>query len=146
MATDYRPAGFHALNTYLSVTGAHQLIAFLQAAFGAKLVYVATDENNQVRHAQLQLDDSMLELSEASTAYPPTTVNFHFYVKSVDEVYRKALHAGGSSTMEPQDMYYGERSCGVKDPFGNTWYISTFQEVLTEAEMKAREEAWKAKN
>ena len=36
----------------------------------------------------------------------------------------KALQAGATSVMPPADQDYG-RSCGVKDPCGNTWWITS---------------------
>jgi uncharacterized glyoxalase superfamily protein PhnB len=31
------------------------------------------------------------------------------------------------SVSSPQDKSYAERSCGLRDSFGNTWYVSTFK-------------------
>jgi uncharacterized glyoxalase superfamily protein PhnB len=31
------------------------------------------------------------------------------------------------SISSPQDKSYAERSCGLRDSFGNTWYVSTFK-------------------
>ncbi|MDQ6905015.1 MAG: hypothetical protein M3139_18640 [Bacteroidota bacterium] len=39
-----------------------------------------------------------------------------------DETYKKAIEAGGISITEVADQSYG-RSGGVKDPFGNSWWI-----------------------
>jgi uncharacterized glyoxalase superfamily protein PhnB len=39
---------------------------------------------------------------------------------------------------EPADMFYGDRSAGVKDPAGNTWMIATRQENLTPEELAER--------
>ena len=33
--------------------------------------------------------------------------------------------AGATSIAEPADQTYGDRSGGVKDAFGNQWYIAT---------------------
>jgi len=43
----------------------------------------------------------------------------------VDAVYDRALKAGATSLNPPADQPYGDRNGGVKDPFGNTWYIAT---------------------
>jgi PhnB protein len=50
---------------------------------------------------------------------------FYLYVPDCDAVYRRALAAGAKSVSEPTDHPYGDRSGGVIDPFGNTWYIAT---------------------
>jgi PhnB protein len=59
-------------------------------------------------------------------------------VPNVDAVYQKALKSGGISVMEPADMFYGDRSGGVKDPAGNQWHIGTHVEDVSPAELKKR--------
>src|SRR3989442_4434617 len=39
-----------------------------------------------------------------------------------------ALKAGATSLREPMDAFYGDRTAGVKDSFGNSWWIATHQE------------------
>ena len=58
----------------------------------------------------------------------------HLYVPNVDAVYQRAVAAGGTSTMEPMDQFYGDRSGGVKDPAGNHWFIGTHKEDVAPAE------------
>jgi uncharacterized glyoxalase superfamily protein PhnB len=60
------------------------------------------------------------------------------YTEGVDDVYKKALAAGGTSEREPEDQFYGDRTAGVKDPAGNTWWIHTNVEEVSEAEMEKR--------
>ncbi|HET9409230.1 MAG TPA: hypothetical protein VFO39_18450 [Candidatus Sulfotelmatobacter sp.] len=36
-----------------------------------------------------------------------------------------ALAAGAISVQEPRDQPYGDRNAGVKDAFGNTWFLAT---------------------
>jgi hypothetical protein len=47
------------------------------------------------------------------------------YVKDADATYRRALVAGATSVREPSDYPWGDRVAGVKDSFGNTWWIAT---------------------
>jgi len=56
----------------------------------------------------------------------------------VDAVYQKALKAGATSVMEPANMFYGDRTGGVKDVAGNQWHIGTHVEDVTPAELKKR--------
>ncbi|MCH8627522.1 bleomycin resistance protein [Arsenicicoccus piscis] len=46
--------------------------------------------------------------------------------EAVDEVYEKALAAGGSSVMEPEDQDYGGRSATVRDAEGNQYSIGSY--------------------
>jgi len=36
------------------------------------------------------------------------------------------LQAGATSLHEPYNAPYGDRAAGVKDPFGNSWFIATY--------------------
>jgi len=54
----------------------------------------------------------------------PQPAGLFIYVENADEGFRKAKEAGAQVIMEPVDREYG-RSCGVKDPFGNTWWITS---------------------
>jgi PhnB protein len=40
--------------------------------------------------------------------------------------------------MEPADQFYGDRSAGVKDQFGNRWWIATHKEDLSKEEIAKR--------
>jgi uncharacterized glyoxalase superfamily protein PhnB len=59
-------------------------------------------------------------------------------VNDVDTTYKKALEAGGASLREPADQFYGDRSGGVKDEWGNQWWIGTHKEDLTPEEIEQR--------
>jgi len=43
----------------------------------------------------------------------------------VDSAYRRAVAAGATSSQEPADQPYGDRTASVKDIFGHQWYIAT---------------------
>jgi PhnB protein len=48
----------------------------------------------------------------------------------VDDAYRRALEKGATSFAAPQDKPYSERQAGVKDSFGNIWWISTYKDLM----------------
>ena len=54
--------------------------------------------------------------------------SIYVYVDDVDAAYRRAIAAGAISVSEPSDKPYPERSAGIKDSYGNTWYIATYKE------------------
>jgi uncharacterized glyoxalase superfamily protein PhnB len=49
----------------------------------------------------------------------------HLYVPDANATYRRAIEAGATSIMEPTDQPYGDRSGGIRDAFGNQWFIAT---------------------
>ncbi|HXY04342.1 MAG TPA: VOC family protein, partial [Terriglobales bacterium] len=77
-----------------------------------------------VHHAEIRVGSSVLEMGEAHGRYQPTASVLYLYLPDVDAAYKRALEAGATSILEPADQPYGDRNAGVKDPFGNTWYIA----------------------
>jgi uncharacterized glyoxalase superfamily protein PhnB len=127
MAVTAIPQGYHAVTPYLKVEEAPQLIEFLKQAFGATEVMRTGDPGGHF-HAEVQIGDSMIMMGNAGRSYPsetPMPAAAYLYVEDVDAVYHRALQTGATSLSVPQDMGWGDRMAGVKDPFGNVWYIAT---------------------
>jgi PhnB protein len=78
-----------------------------------------------VHHAQIRVGDSVIEMGEAQGKYETMPAMFYLYVPNMEAVYKQALAAGATSFQEPTDQPYGDRNAGVKDAFGNKWYIAT---------------------
>ena len=60
------------------------------------------------------------------------------YLSDVDSTYQRALFAGASSLREPEDQFYGDRIAGLKDNFGNEWWIATRIEDVSDEELQRR--------
>jgi PhnB protein len=67
-----------------------------------------------------------------------TTGGLYLYVKDVDAAYAKAVAAGATGMMPPADMFYGDRMCSLKDPFGHFWSLATHVEDVSPKEMAKR--------
>jgi len=134
-----RPEGFHTVNPYLVVKGADEVIEFLRQAFDAKEVGERFRAPvGKIMHAAVQIGDSMVEIGDATE---PMSMNLHMYVDDVDDMYRRALAAGGASVREPTTTFYGERSAGVKDPGGNNWWLACHVEDVSTEEIMRRAKA-----
>ena len=68
----------------------------------------------------------VLEVGTFPAHVKPTPASVYVYVADVDRAYRLALDAGATSVAAPDDKRYQERAAGVKDSFGNIWYIATY--------------------
>jgi PhnB protein len=121
----YTPKGLNNVNVYLHPLRAEPVINFLKRAFGAREIAKYASPDGVVHHAEIRVGDSMVEMGEAHGKYPPMPTMFYLYVPDCDAVYQRALQAGATSIAEPADQSYGDRSGGVKDAFGNQWYIAT---------------------
>ncbi|HEY2663099.1 MAG TPA: VOC family protein, partial [Candidatus Binataceae bacterium] len=121
------PEGYHSITPYLQVKGASKLVEFLKNAFGAEEIF-RVPRGDQIAHAQLKIEDSMIEVADAIDKYQPNPTAIWLFVKDADATYARALRFGASSLHEPTDQDYGDREASVKDPFGNHWYIATHRE------------------
>jgi len=139
------PEGYHTITPYLSIKGASEFIDMIGKAFGGKEVYRMSYEDGRVMHAEVKIGDSHIMLTESTEKNPPSVILFNLYVENVDDVFKKAVSAGCTSLQEPANQFYGDRSGGVKDKFGISWWISTHVEDVSPEEMKKREEEMKKK-
>ena len=118
------PEGLRSIQPYLHLHDASRMITFLEEAFGAEAQGVAKSPEGKVLHATIQIGDWSLEVDDAHAHLEPMPCHLHLHVSDVDALYARAMRAGATSIEAPSDKPYG-RSGGVKDAFGNSWYITT---------------------
>ena len=145
------PQGMHTVTPNLVLRECAKAIEFYKRAFGAQEVsrFPAPD-GKSIWHAELRIGDSMIFVNDempgmgrtAPTASSPVPVTMWLYVQDTDRAYRQAVDAGAKSTMEPADMFWGDRCAGVADPYGYVWSFATHQKDLTEEEMRRAGEAF----
>jgi PhnB protein len=132
------PKGMHTVTPYIIVDGANELIRFLEQAFDGKVTSILKTEDGKVMHSNVQIGDSPIMVTDATEQYMAATCKLYLYLKDVDATYQKALDAGGTSLREPTDEFYGDRSAGVRDDWGNEWWIATHIEDVDEEEIVRR--------
>jgi PhnB protein len=113
-----------SLTLYLTVRRAPELLEFVKSAFDAVETLRATGSAGGM-HAEVRIGNSKVMIGGYAALPFEKPAILHLYVANADAVYRRALEAGATSTHEPVDQPYGDREAGVKDPFGNQWYIAT---------------------
>jgi PhnB protein len=142
MAVNPIPAGYHTVTPYLTVANARAEIDFLKRAFNAKTTEtLSQDSDGNIRHAELEIGDSMIMLGQARDQWKARPTSFYLYVSDCDSWYKRAIEAGAKSLMEPADQFYGDRHGGIEDPEGNYWWIATHIEDVSHEELQRRAEA-----
>jgi PhnB protein len=140
------PDGYPQVSPYLCVDGAADAIDFYCRVLGATERMRMEAPGGKVGHAELQIGDSVVMLSDE---YPEmgvrsprslggTPVTMSVYVNDVDRVYEQALAAGATSVRAVEDQFYGDRNGQFEDPFGHRWSIATHVEDVPPDEMEKR--------
>ena len=120
------PEGIRSVQPYLHLREAHKMIPFMEAAFGAKSLGLAKSPEGAVLHGTMRIGNATLEIAEAYGEMQPMPCHLHVYLPDTDAAYARAMEAGATSIEVPQDKPYGDRSAGVKDVWGNSWFIATY--------------------
>ena len=146
------PEGYHSLTPYLVVNDAARAIEFYKEAFGAQELMRFDAPGGKVGHAELKIGDSVLMLSDecdetgmrAPQTLGGTPVGLMLYVEDVDAVVDRAVSAGAKLERPVKDQFYGDRTGGVADPFGHSWYVATHVEDVSPEELQRRVAALQA--
>jgi PhnB protein len=124
MANINVPKGYQRIMPYLILTDAEKFLPFMQQVFGATEKMKMMRDETTIMHAELIVNDQVIMYAGANEQYPAEPGGFFIYVEDADKTYQAALAAGASSIMPPDTKDYG-RSGGIKDPCGNSWWITS---------------------
>ena len=119
------PQGHQSVMPYLILPEAENFSEFTKQVFGAKVSLTKLREDEKtIMHSELMIGNSTIMFAGTTEQFTPQTAHLFVYVDNADETYQKALNNGATSVMGLSDQDYG-RTCGVLDPFGNTWWITS---------------------
>ncbi len=105
--------------------------------------------DRRIGHAEIRIGDSHIMLADehpemgarSPETYGGSAVSLMLYVGDVDQVFAQAVEAGATVDRPVTDQFYGDRSGGLKDPFGHVWYVATHIEDVPPEEMDRRAKA-----
>ena len=120
----YVPPGFGTVTPYFFVSDAEAFVEFLVSGLGGTRSIQTLRPDGKIANAQVTLGTSTVMVSESTEAYPAMSAAYYLYVGDADEALRQALAHGASLEMPVADMPYGDRQGGVRDGWGNIWWVS----------------------
>lgn len=129
MKNNFKPKGYNSVSPYFILYEAERFIELMKEIFDAKLLREYRMPDGSIMHAEIQIDDSVIMLGNASDKYPPITLVMHVYVSEVEVVFQKAIAAGCEVVEQPQQNE-GEpdKRATFKDFAGNMWSVGTQME------------------
>ena len=149
MAVKPIPDGFRGVTPYLAIDGAAGAIEFYCKVLGATERMRMPDAEGKILHAELQIGDSVVMLSDEfpdmNVAGPKklggSPVMLMVYVEDADATQTAAIKAGATEVRPVEDQFYGDRSGQFVDPFGHRWNVATHIEDVSDEEMAKRMQA-----
>jgi len=136
----------HELYPYIHARNADEAIAFYKTAFGVTEKFRLVEPSGRIGHAELAFGDTTLMICDEFPEYDALAPRegetcpfvLHIHVDDCDAVIERAMAAGAILLREAQDMFYGERSGLIRDPFGYSWLVGNSFEEVEPAEMQRR--------
>lgn len=117
------PNNYQRLMPYLLLSHAADFFDWMQSVFNATEQMRQIDADGTIRHCELVVAGHTIMYSGANEDWSVQTGGFFLYLDDADAAFAKALISGATEVMPMTQQDYG-RSGGVKDPFGNTWWIT----------------------
>lgn len=122
------PANHQTIMPYLILNGASEFIKFTEKVFDSEKTNTEVfRKDGTIMHAEILLNKSTIMVADHTKDWTKQTANLFVYVPNADETYQKALDNGATNLMGLSNQDYG-RTCGVTDPFGNVWWITSIIE------------------
>ena len=111
--------GLEAVAFYKRALAATEAMQPLMADDGERIMHAHLIVNG----ASLMLADDWPEMRGGTASPPPAAVTLHLQVDDADAWFDRAVEAGATDGMPPQDMFWGDRYGQFTDPFGHTWAV-----------------------
>lgn len=118
------PNGQQTVMPYLIIKGVKEFIQFTKDVFNARELSVYKNDDGRIIHAEIQIGDSTIMMGESNETWGIQNAGLYINVEDADATFNKAKQHEASVVTELADVEYG-RTGGIKDPFGNTWWITT---------------------
>lgn len=118
------PGYYNTVMPYLILKNVENFLKFTKIVFGAEEKMRHPDADGRIVHAEILIGNSTIMTGESTNQWKVQNAGLYINVVSADETYKKALAAGAATVMKLSDQEYG-RTCGVKDPSRNTWWITS---------------------
>lgn len=138
------PQGGSTVSPYLVVDDPKAMLEFVKSAFGAQERELVTAPDGTIAHCEVKIGDSVIMIGSTPPGMNPTSSMLHIYTADCDAVFQQAIEAGATVVREVADQYYGDRTGGVADKFGNSWWIATHIEDVSSEEINNRLAAMKS--
>ena len=147
------PDGYHTLTPSFTFKDSKKAIEFYKKAFGAEVIDLFPRPNGEgIMHATMKIGNSIFMMGDempgnadcgsSAETIGKSPISLYLYVSNIDSVFEQVVAVGGKVTMPVADMFWGDRTGMIKDPFGYSWAIATHTQDLTNDQVRKGAEAF----
>ena len=132
------------ITVMLTVNDVKAAATFYQKAFGFAKRGIMNGPDGKPIHAELTLRGTTLMLgpempergARSAKTLGASPASLYLLVENADKVVAKAVKLGAEPKGPVMDMFWGDRTGTLVDPYGYMWMVATHTSEPTPAEMK----------
>ncbi|MBA4055025.1 MAG: extradiol dioxygenase [Marivirga sp.] len=126
MTNSFKPDHYNSVSPYFVIDGAQRYVDFLKRLFNAKERRRYDMPDGTIMHIEIEIDDTIVMMGDASDKFPANTSLMHVYVPDVDRIFNLAVDLGCEVIERPKVREGDPDKRGTfKDYTGNVWSVST---------------------
>ena len=121
---------------YIMVRDVEKSLDFYQKVFGFETIEMVKDDEGVACHGEMRYNDMIImvglegkytdEMKTPKTSGVTSPITLYVYVNEVDKFYQAAVENGAVSVGEPEDTFWGDRCCRLKDPDDYVWCFGSY--------------------
>jgi PhnB protein len=130
------PAHASWLSPYITVLDVDKAVEFYKNVFRFEVKNLVPGEDGSGWHAEMQHKDQLIMCGKqgkyGGTSKAPAVsgiecpITLYLYCDNVDTFYTEAVSKGAEPLGAPEDMFWGDRMCRLKDLDGYVWCFATY--------------------
>jgi uncharacterized glyoxalase superfamily protein PhnB len=132
------PDGYGTVTPWIISRDTRALLDFLAGALDATELARVPNEDGSIGHAEVRIGDSVVMMFDGHPSWPDTPTFLRLYVEDGEATFRRAIAAGATEVTRMTEMFWGDLTGRVRDPFGNVWWIQQRLAEHTPEEMAER--------
>ena len=120
-------------------------IDFYKKALGAEEIIRIEGPGGSIMHAELKIGDTIVMMNDlfqgmegvgSPKKLGGVSAMIYLYVQDVDAAHKRAIDAGAVASGPLMDMFWGDRTGQITDPFGHKWTLATHVKDVSPEEME----------
>jgi uncharacterized glyoxalase superfamily protein PhnB len=142
------PENMPRITPYLYYKDLAAAMEWVGRAFGLSVRFAMPGPDGKPIHGEMTYADGVVMMGptgpqcdgKSPKDLGGASQGLYIYVDDVDAHYRRAKEAGARITMEPADMFWGDRVYGALDLEGHLWSFARHIKEVAPEDMKLPEE------